>query len=265
MESSISSIGCHARSSSAACSALVTLESPCRAVSQREIRENPRSSVRSQNVLTSRALTANWRLATRRRPPLLLAPPRRRRLHASPDPLPHSPCGVSHSVSFPFGLPLFLSLSRSPSLSPVSSLPHPSPVESLTPLLHFTHTPLSHSPSTQPPPSPQYPLPTFCRSLPLSRCAPSPTFSDDPHRSLTPGGPLRARQPPSVLPPLHLSSPWPSLFPSLVPLSLSRSHSLHRALSLSLFSLLSSRRPRRFPLDPRPSPPRFDAVAAAVR
>jgi hypothetical protein len=196
----------------------------------------------SQNILTSRALTANWRLATRRRPPLLLAPPRRRRLHASPD--PPTPCGVTRAVSFSSGLPL------SPSLSSVSSLPHPRPhgrEPHTTTTLHPYPTP-SHSPSTQspsplPPTTSPY-LPPVPPAVPL--CPLAHVLGRPAPLSRRPGGPLRARQPPPfrppgfppelpLPPPFPLPSPWPSLFPSLVPLSLSRS------LSLSLFRSRSSR------------------------
>lgn len=152
------------------------------------------------------------------------APPRRRRLHASPN--SPSPCGVSRSVSLSFKLPL------SPSLSPVSSLPHPSStVESLTLLPHFTHTPLSlarRQPRPLSPPNvPSLPSagPSRCPAVPPRLCS----WTTRTALSL-PGGPLRARQPPSVplppapavavsfpisRPPFALSLPLASLTPHL--------------------------------------------------
>lgn len=145
----------------------------------------------------------------------------------------------------------------------LTASPQPHGVESLTPLPHFTHTPLS---LTRRQPSLLSPL--GAPSLPSagpSRCpaVPSRLCSRTTRTALSlPGGPLRARQPPSVLlpPTLAVAVSFPiSRSPFALSLSLVLSFYLHLCPSL-----LSSRRPRRLPLDPRPSPPRFDAVAAAA-
>lgn len=105
--------------------------------------------------------------------------------------------------------------------------PHPRPtVESLTPLPRFTHTPLSHSPSTHPP--------SVGSSL---SPAETPRLGASTTRTALslPSGPLRARQPPSLPPPPFLNA--------VVSLSLYLRFPL--ALSRSCFA-----RPRQFPLDP---------------
>lgn len=202
-------------------------------MSQQEIREN---RARRWNYRTSSHHERSWRTDDWRRDDDLLSSSRA----AAPPPPPRL-------TEFPFPLRrlvLRLSLFQAPSL-PISL----AGVLTASPQLHSRepHTTttlhpyptLSHSPSTQAPLSPQRPLSTFCRSLPLSRCAPSPTFLDDPHRSLTPRRPSSSASTPLGPPPSyprrgrlfsHLSSP----FRSLAPTCLSRSPSL--SLSHSGFS-----------------------------
>lgn len=112
----------------------------------------PGSLVCSQNVLASRALTANYQLATRRRRPPPLLAPQHRRLHMLPS-----------SVS-----------------SPQLHGREPHTATNASPIPHsLTRRQLSSPPPTHLPSVPSLALPRN----------PSSHSSDDPHRSLTPQRP----------------------------------------------------------------------------